>query len=487
MKKENPLIRAMTTNDARTQNLCLTNSTSSSDCVDLFFTIGSMRSSINEESKMRELIIMFERAFNENPLIAMKILFWARDIRGGAGEREIFKKITRHLAKNKTDVMLKNLTIIPEYGRFDDLFALFSTPAEKATIDYLVAVLLGDSEMKSLCSKWMPRLGGKVSKEDKLIANKVRVAMGLSPKEYRKLLVKNTNVVETAMCRKDWRSIDYQKIPSLAMSRYMKTFTKHDNERFQSYIEAVESGEAKINTGAIYPYDLIKSLRKAGNDNAVNTQWDNLPNYLEDNDEKMIPMVDVSGSMEQMISGSVDAMDVAISLGIYVSERLEGPFKDHFITFTSQPTLQRLSGRLSDRYNQVRGPVGYNTNISAAFEMLLNSAVRDGVSPEDMPSKILIISDMEFDSYAITGTDSSTFEMIKHKYKEAGYEMPNIIFWRVDVKAVGNFPVKFDTNNTALISGFSPSIMKSILGGDMNPYSIMLKTIGDERYSQVIV
>jgi len=201
----------------------------------------------------------------------------------------------------------------------------------------------------------------------------------------------------------------------------------------------------------------------------------------------MIPMVDVSGSMGQMISGSVNAMDVAISLGIYVSERLEGPFKDHFITFTSQPTLQRLSGRLSDRYNQVRGPVGYNTNISAAFEMLLNSAVRDGVSPEDMPSKILIISDMEFDSYAITGTDSSTFEMIKHKYKEAGYEMPNIIFWRVDVKAVGNFPVKFDTNNTALISGFSPSIMKSILGGDMNPYSIMLKTIGDERYSQVIV
>jgi len=373
---KNALLQSMTTGDMKTANGMLTNSTSSSYCVDLFFAIGALRSQRNNKVRMNELITMFDGAFIENPLIAMKILFWARDIRGGAGEREIFKKIISHLATKNIDVLLKNITVIPEYGRFDDLFALFTTPAERAAIDYIIAVLLGDNDMKGLCAKWMPRLGGKISADKKLIANKVRVAMGISPKEYRQLITSLTNVVETAMCNKDFSSIDYQKVPSLAMSRYMKAFGKNDQERFSAYIEAVNKGEAKINAGAVYPYDITKAVNY-GNASAADAQWNALPNFLEGNDESIMAMVDVSESMSMnsgRISDSLCAMDVAVSLGIYISERTEGAFKDHFLTFTSVPTLQRLTGSLAERMRQIKGPKGYNTNITAAFKTLLNAA-----------------------------------------------------------------------------------------------------------------
>lgn len=482
----NKLLKSMTTKDSCTTNGCATNSTSSSKCVDLFFTIGAMRSKRDDKSMMNKLIIMFEQAFNENPLIAMKILFWARDIRGGAGEREIFRKIANHLANTKTEVMLKNLTIIPEYGRFDDMFSLFDTPAERAAIEYLMAVLLGENEMKPLCAKWMPRLGGKVSKEDKLIANKVRVALGMSPAEYRKLLVANTNVIETAMCRKDWSSINYQHVPSLAMSRYMKAFSKNDVERFGAYVKALEKGEAKINTGAVYPYDIVRSLN-AGNRDAANAQWNALPNYLEGNDENIMAMVDVSGSMTSLVSGSVSAMDIAVSLGIYVSERLEGAFKNHFITFTSKPTLQSLSGTLSDRVKQIKGPVGYDTNIEAAFTMLLDAAIKGSVPQSDMPTKILIISDMEFNNSCISGHNVSAMNMITEKYKRAGYERPSIIFWKVNTKTIENFPVKYDESGTALISGFSPSILTALLGGELDPIRMMFRVVDAPRYAKVLV
>jgi hypothetical protein len=339
----------------------------------------------------------------------------------------------------------------------------------------------------STCAKWMPRLGGKVSKEDRLIANKVRVALGMTPAEYRKLLVSNTNVVETAMCRKNWDSIDYQKIPSLAMSRYTKAFTKNDVDRFAAYIKAVEKGEAKINAGAVYPYDITKALKHSGNASVANVQWNAQPNYLEGNTEKIMSMVDVSGSMEQIVSGDVTAMDIAISLGIYVSERLEGAFKDHFITFTSNPTLQQLGGTLEQRVNQIKGPVGYDTNLLAAFKMLLNAAVRGNVPASDMPDKILIISDMEFNNSCIKGREYSAWEAISKEYKMAGYERPQIIFWRVDVKSVGNFPVKYDEQGTALVSGFSPSILTSLLGGELNPVRVMLRTVDSPRYAKVII
>lgn len=485
----NKLLQSMTTDDSRTLNGMLTNSTSSNACVDLFFVIGAMRSQRNNKTRMEELTIMFDKAYRENSLVAMKILFWARDVRGGAGERDVFKTIVKHLAVNNTEALMKNLTIIPEYGRFDDLFAVFNTPAERAAIEYIMAIMLGENQMKALCAKWLPRLGGKISADKKLIANKIRVAMGLTPKEYRQLVASLTNVVETAMCNKDFSSIDYQKVPSLAMSRYLKAFGKNDQERFGAYISAVEKGEAKINSSAIYPYDVIKSL-SSGNESAANVQWNALPNYLDGNTESIIPMVDVSESMagyEGKITDSLTAYDVAVSLGMYIAERTEGTFKDHFITFTSQPTLQSLSGSLSQRLRQIKGPKGYDTNIAAAFNMLLDAAIRGRVPQSHMPSKILIISDMEFNNSYIRGTEVSAWNMISEKYRAAGYTRPNVVFWKVNSISSGNNPVKFDQSGAALISGFSPAILKSVLSGDiLSPERVMLKTINDPRYSKVI-
>ena len=502
MANENLLLKSMTSGDSRTQNNCVTNSTTSNDCVDLFFTIGAMRSNRKNKDAMSKLITMFDRAFDENPLITMKILFWSRDIRGGAGERDVFRQLWKHITSvDFTAKMLKanrtsgyelfkmNMENIPEYGRWDDLFALMNsdetTPVEDWIVNYIVNTLKNENDQsRNLLAKWLPRTGGKTSASKKLIANKVRHAMKMNPAEYRKFLVSLTKVVETAMCQKEWGRIDYEHVPSVAMSRYMKAFGKNDGTRFTEYVQSVQKGEKKMNASAVYPYDVFRSLRNGG-EKAANAMWSSLPNYLEGNTESIMPMVDVSGSMSSRISGEISAMDVSVSLGVYVAERMEGAFKDHFITFTSQPTLQRLTGTLSDRIRQIQGPVGFDTNIEAAFKMLLNSAVKGNVPQEHMPAKILIISDMEFNDSCISGHSVSAMEKIKVLYEQAGYKRPDIIFWKVNILTMENCPVKYDEQGTALISGFSPSILTSLLGGDMTPVNIMLKAVNAPRYDRV--
>jgi len=336
-------------------------------------------------------------------------------------------------------------------------------------------------------SKWLPRLGGKVSKEDKLIANKIRVAMELSPADYRKYIVAKTKVVETAMCQKEWGRIDYEHVPSVAMSRYMKAFGKNDGIRFTEYVQSVQKGEKVMHASATYPYDIIRALRNCSNPDAANAQWLQLPNYLEGNKESIMPMVDVSGSMDSKVSGSITAMDISISLGIYVAERMEGPFRDHFITFTSEPKLQRLTGSLSSRLQQIKGPVGYDTNIEAAFRMLLDCAIKGNVPQSEMPTKIMIISDMEFNNSCISGHDVTAMSKINSLYEAAGYKRPDIIFWKVNVLSMENCPVKHDAEGTCLVSGFSPSILTSLLGGEMTPMKILEKTINNPRYDKVVL
>ena len=248
------LLSAMQTKDSRTENGMLTNSSSLNHCVDLFFQIGAMRG----QDKQR-LINSFTKAFGENPLTAMKLLFWARDIRGGAGERQIFKDIITYLAANRGEVMRKNMHLVTEFGRWDDLLVFIGTPLEK---DALGLISSGLSNKNNLAAKWLPR--PNVSNTTaKMQANVIRKHLGLTPKEYRKMLVELSNTVEQLMCGGDWAKIDYNKLPSKAMSTLMKAFSKHDKDRFGAYINSLEKGEAgvKINTGAVYPYDIIKSLR----------------------------------------------------------------------------------------------------------------------------------------------------------------------------------------------------------------------------------
>jgi len=354
----------------------------------------------------------------------------------------------------------------------------------------------------SLVAKWMPRPSGG-NRENKRWASAIRKHMDLTPKAYRTLLVENTNVVEQLMCSKDFGSIEYGKIPSKAMSDYMKAFGKNDYERFSGYLNAVDKGEDKINAGAVYPYDILKNMKHGSKDGA-DTQWNALPNYMEGNAERVLPIVDVSSSMNTSAGGSsaTSCMDVAISLGLYISERNEGPFKNAFFTFDDNPTLEFINAKtLNDRYRQMHSANwGGSTNFEATFKLLLNKAVAGNISEDEMPTMILVLSDMEFNSadgsYSWNGrqngndgTWSPTAQaMIGEMYNNAGYKVPKMVYWNIQSRGDNNKPVQFDKNGTALVSGFSPALLTSLLSGkDMTPYSMMMNVIGSDRYTEITI
>jgi hypothetical protein len=472
------LVDALRQEDRLTENGMVTNSTSLNANVDLFYNIGAMRG--QERSR---LIQMFSAAFGEDPLTAMKILFWSRDVRGGAGERQIFRDIAQYLANTNIETLEKNLHLIPEYGRWDDLLVFEGTLLQDAAFDLIQDALLKDQN--GLCAKWMPRKG--------MTAVTLRDHMGLTPKLYRKVLVTLTNVVEQQMCAKEWNQIEFSKLPSLASARYQNAFVKNAKKSYLNYLDALKKGDAKINAGAVYPYDVIKSVDRGSNEAAAE-QWKALPNYLEGSTDMVLPLVDVSGSMGCVASGSTTCMDVAVSLGLYIAERNEGPFKDSFLTFSANPELQVLRGdNLIDRLGEIYSANwGMNTNLEASFKLILDQAIKHNVSQDEMPDKILILSDMQFDE-ATSSTwnedvpewNPTAQQMIEKMYLDAGYKMPKIVYWNLQSRR-GDVPVSFDKTGTALISGFSPAIMTSVLGAEeFTPVSIMNTTILSDRYKEI--
>jgi hypothetical protein len=453
---------------ATTANGAVTNASSLNKNVDLFFLAGASRG--------KDITSTFVGAFVEDSEVAIRVLQWARDARGGAGERDTFRKLFSYILKNEPASASRVLVKAPELGRWDDVLVAFGSPIEREALR-MIAFALNETR-DGLCAKWMPRQGAE--------ANKIRSYLKLTPKQYRKLLVGLSNTVEQKMCAQDWTGIVYPHVPSVAAGRYQKAFLKHDPAGYGDYKAKLATGEAKINASVAYPYDVIRSLNN-GDPTVANAQWAALPNYLEGSRENILPIVDVSGSMSGVeVSGSVTAMDVSISLGLYLSERLSGAFKDQFVTFSSTPSLQKVSGNLIQRYEQMaRTDWGMSTNIQAVFKLVLNAGVKHGVPQSEMPSKLLILSDMEFNQCVSTnsrGVSVSAMEMVKQEFNNAGYEMPQIVFWNLNGRA-GNSPVTYNESGAALVSGFSPSIVKSVLGGEeMTPISIMLKTVMTARY-----
>ena len=455
-----------------TENGMVTNPTTLNKCVDLFFSIGAMR------GKSKDTVVsLFNEAYKENPLIASKLLFWSRDVRSGAGERQIFRDIVTHLTTTSPQTVRKNIGLIPEFGRWDDVLVLVGTELED---DMFILIKDSLTNGDALCAKWMPRKGD--------VANRLRKLFRFTPKEYRKMLVNLTNVVESKMCAKDWESIDYSKLPSLASSRYQKSFVKNDTERYDEYKKALIDGTAKVNAGAVYPYDIIKSINQGGDTVVSEKQWESLPNWMEDSNERILPVVDVSGSMCCPAGGNdnLTCMDVAISLGMYISERNEGNFKDAFITFSNNPQLQYLTGGLKERLNKLRSSDwGMSTDLEAVFNLILNQAKTYNIPQDKMPTKIMILSDMQFNQ--ATRSDLGSQSMIESMYEVAGYKKPDIIYWNLNARGT-NFPVEFNKDGTALVSGFSPSILKPLLSGkNMTPESIMMDTVNDERYSLITI
>ena len=463
------LFNAVNNTNAFTANGAATLKSSLSPLVDLFFVIGASRG--------KDIRQMFRAAYGIDKNLAARQLLWARDARGGAGERQTFIELTKYLAGFDKELASRILLRVPELGRWKDLVSFFETELEEEAMS-LIAVGLANGD--GLCAKWMPRKGPS--------AARLRRFLELDARSYRKLLVSMTNVVETKMCAKDWNSIEFGKLPSLASARYQKAFGRNAGEAYTAYINALEKGEAKINAGAVFPYDVTKSLYR-GNQAVANAQWKALPDYCDGSTERVLPVIDVSGSMGVPAgkSMSVTCMEVAIGLGLYISERMAGAFKDQFITFSERPQMHKVSGDLASRVNQIRrSDWGYNTNLQAVFDLVLSAAVKNCVSESEMPTKLIILSDMEFDqacgSRAYRSQGSTNFQEIERKYAQAGYKRPDIIFWNLNARE-GNCPVTSGEAGTALVSGFSPSLMRSILSGkNVTPYDIMLETIGVSRY-----
>ena len=447
---------------ARTENGMKAVAHSGNALVDLFYKIGASRG--------KSVTADFEKAFQEDSDLAMKIAFWSRDVRGGAGERQLFRDVLVHLEKLHPATLEAVLPFVSEFGRWDDLL-VFKTEKFK----HLAYTLIGDAlrDRNGLAAKWMPRQGP--------IAVEIRNFYGMSPKQYRKSLVALTNVVESKMCAGAWDSIEFGKLPSLASARYNKAFGRNAATAYAAYKARLTAGTDKVNASAVYPYDVIKTLRHGGDSVVADAQWASLPNYI--GDASVLPLVDVSGSMSCAVGGNANlqCIDIALSLGLYCADKNTGVFKDTFLTFSAKPKAQVVKGTLAQKMSQMNSSDwGMNTNLHAAFEEILRIAVKGGVNASDMPKTLLILSDMQFDQ--CVSFDDSAHQMIVRKYKEAGYEVPNIVFWNLNSK--DNVPVKFDKRGTALVSGFSPAVMKGVLSGtDMTPYGIMLATVDVPRYA----
>lgn len=495
-------------NYTTTENGAVAVKSTKNHVVDLFAQIGAMRTRSD-----KDIANAFAAAFKEDKLLATKMAFYARDIRGGLGERNTFRAILKYLANEQLDVLLLNLDQIAEYGRWDDLFVLFGTPAETAMLTLIKKQIKEDmiAEYPTLLAKWMPseNASSKLSKDR---AIKIAKFLDMTPRQYRKtlsMLRKQIDIVETKISSKEWQSVDYSKLPSKAAMQYRQAFLRHDAERYQAYLNELkkpaderEAG-VKVNADTLFPYDIVKKVitdckwgwgggkRDGAYKNLYNAQWDALPNFLEDDDTDSICMVDTSGSMT---CDNMTPIASAIALGIYAAQHNKGRFKNHFITFSSHPELVELTeDNLWDNICNIKSIV-QNTNVEAAFDLILDTAIAEGLTQEDLPSRITIISDMEFDS-ATRPDWRDEFKPLKKevlmktiakKYEAAGYTMPRLIFWNVCARNK-QFPMTIE-HGIQFVSGHSPAIFEAITKGQyLDPIGLVEQTLNKPRYDAIKV
>lgn len=471
-------------NVAYTENLARAFSTTGSDVLDFFASAGAMRTRAE-----KDIVEKFSKAFYEDRLLALKALFYIRDVRGGQGERRAFRAVLRYLASFHPDVLRKNLHLVPEYGRWDDLWVLFRTSLEKDVMQLVQSQLKNDTSGKtiSLLAKWLPSENAS-SKKSRENAKLVASYLGWSMKNYRKTLSalrKKIDVVEVKMSKQQWEEINYERVPSKASLLYRKAFMRHDRARYEKFISLVKSGQAKINTETLYPYEIVRRfLLYKDKDDTLEVLWRKLPNYCKP--ENALVVCDTSGSMT---SNHFLPLSIAVSLALYTAERNTGPFHNHFITFSTQPRMQRVIGdTLYEKVmNLKRSEWGFNTNIEAVFDTILFVAIENRLTQEEMVKKVYIISDMEFDVATGGKNDQTLFETIEAKYKAHGYNLPLLVFWCVDSRN-DQFPMTLDKSGVILVSGASPRVYEYILKDEIKtPYEMMLDVLNSPRYNKIVV
>ena len=500
------------TNFTRTENGALTHKTTRSDLLDMFAMGGAMRTA--DEYRIWD---MFWKAFQENSKYAMKCLFYLRDVRGGQGERRFFRLCMKHLAETAPEAVLRNLKYIPEYGRWDDLYVFVGTPVEQAAFKLIKGQLALDVECKtpSLLAKWM-KSENTSSDESRRLATKTRHYLNMSSRQYRKVLSilrARINVLERLMSAGKWDEIEFDKIPSRAGMIYKNAFARHDlerakNENVQTYADFAKDTTKKVNAKALYPYECVAEAIKHMGDYwrrsqfnmtetdrlMINKYWDNLADYFNGASFNGICVCDTSGSMTG--SEASAPINVAISLALYCAEKAKGPFANHYISFASHPQLIRTDGPdfCEKVHNIYRTNLCDNTNIEAVFDLMLNTAIQNHCSQDDLPQNVIIISDMEFDEAtgsawyylydgAMTTENADTLlEGIAKKWAAHGYAMPHLIFWNVQARH-SNIPM-LGQGRISYVSGFSPSIFETIMSGKTG-YDLMMEKLNSERYTPI--
>ena len=500
------------TNLTRTENGALTNVSSLNPLLDLFSLAGAMRNRDEED-----IIRLFEKAIACDELRSLKYVFYNGDIREGLGERRAFRVLIKHLAVNRPELLEKNIHLIPHYNRWDSIYELVGTSLEDKAFNLIKTQLLSDlnSNKPSLCAKWLKSINAS-NKESKLLGKKTAFALNLcgfkdcsskyaiykNEEMYRKALSKlrqKIKVVERDMSLGDFDKINYANVPSKAMMNYQNAFFKRDNERYSNYLFDVALGSSEIKSKTLFPYEIIKKILHKYKFNKheeliLEAQWQGLPDYIEGKDLNSLCVVDVSGSM----AGT--PMEVAISLGMYCAERCSGVYKDKFITFSSKPKIESIKGNniIEKVKNMEAADWGMNTNIEAVFNLILQTALKNNAPQEDMPKNLIIISDMEMDEAFDTNErrygyrqpkrteeqfdnfKDTLFEKLNRRFTANGYTMPNLVFWNVDARQ-NQSPMTVDKNGWCNVSGFSPSIFKAVLNGEVTVEEIVVdETTGEE-------
>lgn len=474
--------------------------TSGKKLLDLNFAVASLR-----RASETEIVNKFMDAYFEDKVTAVKWLFYARDVREGLGERRLFRVVMEAFTLQDTKATRELIKLVPEYGRYDDLWCLLDTNLKDDVIS-IVHKQLGEDHMNmhdnksiSLLCKWLPSENAS-SKETKKYATIIRKGLEMTPRAYRKMLStmrKYIDVVECKMSAKEWGGINYETVPSRANLIYNNAFLRNDEERRRAYLSALEKGEAKINAGTLFPHDIVHKYMSGGGwyqslksyDATLEGLWRALPDTVK-GAENTIVVADGSRSMTCNVGGntSVTALDVANALAIYFAERASGEFKNKYITFSSRPQLVDFSNAktLRDKIHiALRHDEVADTNIEATFDLILRTAINNNMSQEDMPKNILIISDQEFNS--ATGyhrPNETLFDTIAKKYATHGYLLPRIIFWNVNSRT-STIPVKENELGVALVSGFSINIMNMVMSNKLDPYECLLDILNTERYQTI--